>query len=427
MLNYTSWFLRSEMRSSGDDATEPKVSATLRGKRQSGLQSGEMQLSTQQPEGVPQQCARTAQQVLEEDEYTQKLEELVEHAYFPDLRTMHSQLQQLRGYTPVRTPGSHIATAASVPGAQNGGAGQCTGDAEDSTHSHAGPAEQPARGGSLDSFVQQCTGEDNASFAEVIEKEKERHRNRLHSRGLSLPSSGLYSTPAALPAPKPENAQHMRERVIYPRNTTLHASNSPLDMLAGQQTESELESETSSLSKPEQLQHTAGETSNQRSLVHTPSMSPTQLHGGEPPITYGRLAQTPQRLDNGDSTPARSSNDADDDDMGFRVQSPSERERTGRRLAPKVHNAPVASPVRTGERPSKRRRHSAGNHSQRSSPASASRLSPAGKQLLRRIATPPRNSPASMPGKHARSMDAHLGWQSKSLSGGQSPRSANVR
>jgi hypothetical protein len=283
---------------------------------------------------------------LDEDEYTEQIEHLVETSYFPDLQRMHAALSHLTQ--------PHESTPAS--------ANRNITALQPSQPSHA-PSVTNSSGGHLDAFVDTHTGEDNASFAEVLNHQNERHRARLQSRGVSQPRSGLYSAPPGLPSPTPECAKHMQPRAIYPGNTRLH---SPLDaMQQQQQHEQHVESAPSNGSNE----------SRERSFVSTPSMSPSDV-GGEPPITYGRVAQTPQRLDDNNN----------DDDIDFRVQTLSERERTGRRLAPKVQTAPVDSPARKKSSSSRK-------YSRRGSrtPASADRLSPAGKQLLKKIATPQRS------------------------------------
>lgn len=119
----------------------------------------------------------TKKTVLEEEEYVDRLGEIIEGDYFPHNAKMHRTLADLagnsNGNTPSRTPSSVVRTPSSVigmptpggsvprPGGELGANGSGGGSGLTSSSKEAGT------GGALTKFVATHTSEDNEAFAEL--------------------------------------------------------------------------------------------------------------------------------------------------------------------------------------------------------------------------------------------------------------------
>eukprot|EP00752_Nemacystus_decipiens_P007991 g7139.t1 len=142
-----------------------------------GNQAVALPLAPPQPKGRPVAVKKT---VLEEEEYVDRLGEIIEGDYFPQNAKMTRALAGLAGHGPGNTPSHMAGTPSSLPGAVTPGGstprrgGQLgSGDSVgDRTSSNAGT------GGALTKFVATHTSEDNEAFAELQEKDQEAFRRR---------------------------------------------------------------------------------------------------------------------------------------------------------------------------------------------------------------------------------------------------------
>lgn len=142
------------------------------------------------PKGRPVPTKKT---ILEEEEYVERLGEIIEGDYFPHNAKMYRALSGLSGHgqghrstpshTPTSTPSSVIggpSLGGSTPGHGGGPGGKGSGG-----EAGAGSSSQEAgTGGALTTFVATHTSEDTQAFAEL----QVRVHSRLHmSPGLPTP------------------------------------------------------------------------------------------------------------------------------------------------------------------------------------------------------------------------------------------------
>lgn len=329
--------------------------------------NGEDTAKALMPPPPPQPGGTKQQEVLEEDEYTQRIEEIVERDYYPELPDLQNKLEWIQARKSndpeaIRTAQASIARrqmAQKPPGSEPSTPSLPETGTSDSGYGSEG-GEDPSgdshtrRGGRLDAFLAGHTGEDNASFREVMDKEASRRKAR---RLVESPRPGLFLAPPGVAQPPTAGAV---SREVFPGNTRMGASDQEW---------------------PDVGEAEAGKDWREgRSLVATPSPSPSASEWGKSPMmTWGWAAETPERVERGDATPGEAGAE-------FRVQAPSKREETGRRLAPKMKGRSTLGGS-AGRSPSQ----SPGKGGGVSLRERAKMLSPAGKQLLKKIATPKRS------------------------------------
>lgn len=121
--------------------------------------------------------------VLEEEEYVDRLGEIIEGDYFPHNAKMHRTLASLAGHghgngngiTPSRTPGasSTVGTPSSVVGAPTPGGsipgrgGELGASGDKGGSGLRSSSKEAGTGGALTKFVATHTSEDNQAFAEL--------------------------------------------------------------------------------------------------------------------------------------------------------------------------------------------------------------------------------------------------------------------
>eukprot|EP00903_Cladosiphon_okamuranus_P011850 g11133.t1 len=132
------------------------------------------------PRGRPVPVKKT---VLEEEEYVDRLGEIIEGDYFPQNAKMARALAGLAGHGPYSTPSSQTRatpssmTGAPTPGGSTRGRGEGLPGSSDATGDRKS-SKEAGSGGALTTFVATHTSEDNQAFAELQEKDQEAFRRR---------------------------------------------------------------------------------------------------------------------------------------------------------------------------------------------------------------------------------------------------------
>lgn len=133
------------------------------------------------PKGRPVPVKKT---VLEEEEYVDRLGEIIEGDYFPQNAKMVRALAGLAGHGPGNTPSSHTpATPPSVtgvptPGGSTPGRGGEQPGSSDATGDRKS-SKEAGTGGALTKFVATHTSEDNQAFAELQVRSRFAHPSLL--------------------------------------------------------------------------------------------------------------------------------------------------------------------------------------------------------------------------------------------------------
>lgn len=147
-----------------------------------GTQAIALPMAPPLPKGRPVPVKKT---VLEEEEYVDRLGEIIEGDYFPQNAKMTRALAGLAGHGTGNTP-SHMAatpssvTEAATPGGSTPGRGGKLGSGD--TTGDRKSSKEAGNGGALTKFVATHTSEDNQAFAELQVRGRVAHLSYSSSR-----------------------------------------------------------------------------------------------------------------------------------------------------------------------------------------------------------------------------------------------------
>lgn len=336
-----------------------------------------MSLVASDPSGMPPPARRAPPkrklEVLDEDQYTAALEAIIERDFFPEIPKMQNKLEWMQAVAsenptaikraqaniarrraglktplpsdmpPLNTPGTvQLRTPAMTP--------MVTGP-EKEIQAPDGHSKAPSL--SLDQFLAQYTGEDNAAFEELLEQtnlrvsQKKAHLYEDKNQPLLLTgpnSTDEYGTTGQQPSTLIMWKHVPKNRLYYDGSQ--------------QETVPLTEGELSALVKgpPKEINHGATRITSTAEVLEAPEPQDMAPPVGDPPaqagglsgykyiacpspvpgvdatpiMTWGEVGSTPLRLDAEDDVPL---DPAAVNGPQFRVAPPSARERVGRALA----------------------------------------------------------------------------------------------